>query len=239
MMSDTLDDYLRKIPLRGKDVAVVGPNHYVGDDPSLLHFANRMANQRGTLTVLDREPHYEQESHGNIKYHMRDLESMVDKGVRIKHPRVVIGDITRTKLANEFDIIYETGTFKCIVSLKAAQSASKKYIFPARKVLNAYHQMLKPGGIVLLVYPDCFHDVGYSVLHELLREDSRFEWKLETGFQDIYRLRNINREKVALLGKKQNLGDATSTPICLDVDGMVTLGSRYANMHIIVAKKRA
>lgn len=238
-MSDTLDEYLRKIPLGGKDVAVVGPNHYVNDDPSLLYFANRMANQRGTLTVLDAEPHHELESHGNIEHHMKDLESMVQKGVRIKHPCVVIGDVTETELADEFDIIYETGTFKCIVNLKAAQSASKKYVFAARKVLNAYHQMLRPGGIVLLVYPDCFQDVGYSVLHEILRDDSRFEWGLETGFKDSYRLRNLNRDKVALLGKKRDVGDGHSTPIHLDADDTVTLGSRYANMHIIVAKKIA
>ncbi|MBI5398193.1 hypothetical protein HZB03_01895, partial [Candidatus Woesearchaeota archaeon] len=56
----TMDDFLRAYSLHGRDVAVVGPNTSVGNDPSLLYFANRMAAGLGTLTVIDVRPHARQ-----------------------------------------------------------------------------------------------------------------------------------------------------------------------------------
>ena len=234
----TLDDFLRKIPLRDKNVAVIGPNYYVGDDPSLLYFANRMANQAETLTVLDAKPHWENESHGNIQSHMDDFESMVHKGIRAKCPEVIIGDITKTKIEEKFDLIYEVGTFKCIVNLKAASLRSRRYSKPAKQVLDSYCQMLKRSGTAILVYPDIFESAGYSVLKDILADYNGIRWNLEPkNFIDMYELRNMNKNHVRKFGQEDFRNEDHSTKLTLNQKGYVRLGSGYRNMRIIRIQK--
>ena len=235
----TLDDYLRKISLKDKDVAVVGPNYSVSDDPSLLYFANRMLRHKNSsITVLDAKPHWTGPSHGNIYNHLDEVKAMVWKGVHIKEPGVIIGDVTETDISSQFDMIYETGTFKCIVNLKAEQSKSKKYAPPAKKVLDSYHQMLKPNGTALFVFTDGMFEVGYSVLVDLLEKDSRFDYNLEPYFfVDQYKIRNFNDREVRSRGRKKYYKGEYVTSIGVNKDNSIYLGSKWKEMRIIKAVK--
>ncbi len=239
-MGESLDDYLRRIPVGGRDVAVVGPNLYVSDDPSVAYFANRMARQPGTLTILDDKPQWTMWSHGNVYTHLDDLSTLIAKGVRMKWPEVEIGDVTKTGIQGRFDLIYDFLTFKCIVNSKANEKESG-YLKPAKAVLDAYLRMLKPKGIAVFAYPNdkiCgFEHAGYATLLDLLSGDERVEYGRCDNLRQWYQLRDIDRERVREMGRLTSVDGKESTRIALDSQGRVTLGHGCETTAIRVTKK--
>jgi hypothetical protein len=236
----TIDDFLQGFSFEDKSVAVIGPNYSVSDDPSLLYFANRMAKGTGSLFVIDKAPHLQEESQGNIYLHMPDLLSMPQKGVRIKEPGVVVADLTklRKKLDGSFDYMFETGTFKCMLGVLYAKSRIKTFERPTKRIVDSYHRMLKVGGFAFFVYADMYLQEGYQSLIYHLERDERFSMQHHQGFADLYVLREIDVETVKRRGKDTNTSVCDfSTPVRVGRGGFVTLGTGYKSMNIIVANK--
>ncbi len=233
----TINDYLEKISLDSKDVAVVGPNMYVREDPSPLYFANKMLNINGTLSILDDKPTWTMACHGNINEYMENFKDYLDIGIHAKTPNVIIGDVTKTTIKNAFDIIYEVNTTKCILNAKAREL--KEYTKPATQIINAYHQMLKENGCAILVYPDEALYAGMSCFIELAQKDSRLETTLEKDFFTLkYQLSNIDKEKYTR-AKKNKYNNKIISDIDLPaIDSeSIYLGDGYNRMKIMMLRK--
>jgi len=234
----TLDEYLQTCNLKNKDIAVVGPNMRVDEDPSPLYFANKIVNIPGTITILDDVPRITMESHGNIECYMEDFQEYVNAGVQIKKPQIIIGDITKTTIKDKFDFIYEVGTTKCILHVKARDSKKHTFKEPAKQIINAYHQMLKIGGEAIIVFPVDY--AGMACFTEIAQKDSRLKTTFAEGLFSVhYTITNINVQQYNQYKKKLRKESKYLTPLFkTSKSRTITLGDGYAKMRILKLKKR-
>ena len=201
-MKKTIDMYLRNSKLENKDIVVVGPSDYVDHDPSALFFANLLYRHTGSLSILDIPKRTVTECHGDIGQYMDGFHEYISDGIEAIEPKVYITDVTRTRLSNKFDVVFECTTLPYICGLKQRDEGANLED-TAIKVIYKYLQMLREGGSIIIAYRVGFGERYTPVLQSLkLNGDYHLQIIREPGtYRGEYSFRNIRKNAAPHIGK--------------------------------------
>lgn len=199
-MKKTIDVYLRDSKLKNKDIAVIGPSHSVDLDPSSLFFANLLYRHTGSLSIIDIPKRTVTECHGDIGQYLDEFYKYLSYGIEAIEPKVYITDVTRTRLSNKFDVVFECNTLPYIAGLKK-RDEGKNQRDTAQGVIHNYIQMLKEGGSIIIAYRVGF-GLEYHLALQPLRGDPHFQVIRELGvYRGEYYLRNIRKNAAPYIGE--------------------------------------